>query len=144
MKQKLIISILSLLFLSSCGSRNEYSLSEGDLKFINSIIPLEENEEIEMYETNGGLKGFKTSGSFITNNRLASYWIDGNKDEIHSIKYNQIDSLKTVDRIKALTYASYIQVFGSNQNNFKIYVDADSTRTWLFLNKALDNWKNKK
>jgi len=146
MKGKLIIPILILLILHSCtfGERNENNLSEADLKFINQIIPLEEGENIQLFETNGGLKGFKTSGNFITNKRLASYWIDNNKKETYSVMYSHIDSLSFTDRIKDLTYASYIQVYASNNNDFKLYIDADSARTYAFFNKALENLKNKK
>ncbi len=137
---------LSLCLLYSCGfgEKNEHNLSEEDLKFINEIIPLEDDEEIQLFETNGGLKGLKTSGNFITNKRLASYWINGKTDEVHSIKYSQIDSLKTMDRTNEVTYASWIQIYCSSQNNFKIYVDADSTRTWTFFKEAVGNWNSKK
>lgn len=133
---------LFIIVISSCkfGDRNEHNLSNKDLIFINKIIPLEEDEEIQLFETNGGLKGFKNSGNFITNKRLISYWIDGKRDKVHSIKYKQIDSLKTIDNTKATTFASYIQVYSSSQNNFKVYVDADSIRTWEFFNKALKNY----
>ena len=60
------------------------------------------------------------------------------------MKYYQIDSLKPVDRTNAKTYASYLEVYGANQYNFKIYVDADSARTFNFFNKAIKNWNNKK
>ena len=78
------------------------------------------------------------------NKRLSHYWLDGKNDEVHSLKYDQIDSLKAVDRTKAATYASYLEVYGANKYNFKIYVDNDSARTWDFFNKAIENWNNKK
>ena len=144
MKRSLFTFIIVTLLFYSCGSRNENNLSKDDLKYINEIIPLEENESIELFETNGGLKGYKTAGNFITNKRLTHYWLDGKNDEVHSLKYHQIDSLKAVDRTKAATYTSYLEVYGANQYNFKIYVDADSARTWNFFNKAIENWNNKK
>jgi len=139
------ISILGMILLNSCklGDRTESNLSNEDIGFIKGIISLDEDENIQMFETNGGLKGFKTSGNFITNKQIATYWIDGRNDEIHSIKYKEIDSLKTVDRTRAVTYASYIEIYSSNQNNFKVYVDADSTRTWEFFNKITENWSNR-
>lgn len=144
MKKMLILYLIGTVILQSCGGRDENNLSQEDLKYINDTIPLEEGEEIELFETNGGLNGFKTAGNFITNKRLAHYWIDDKNNEAHSLKYNQIDSLKTVDRRRATTYASYLEVYGANRYTFKIYVDADSARTWEFFNRAIENWNNKK
>jgi hypothetical protein len=133
-----------VLVFYSCGNRDENNLSEEDLKYINEIIPLEEDEQIELFETNGGLSGYKTAGNFITNKRIAHYWLDGKNDEIHSLKYNQIDSLKPVDRTNIPTYASFIEVYGTQQYSFKVYVDADSARTQEFFNQAIKNWKREK
>ena len=144
MKKIVLLFLIGTAILQSCGGRDENNLTEEDLEFINEIIPLEEGEEIELFETNGGLNGFKTAGNFITNLKLAHYWIDGENVEAYSLKYNQIDSIKTVDRTKETTYASYLEVYGENQSNFKIYIDADSARTWKFFMKALENWSNTK
>lgn len=144
LKQQLVMLFVSMLVLSSCGGRNEDNLSKEDQQFIYRIVPLEKGERIELFETNGGLKGGKKAGNFITNQRLVHYWIDGRNDEINAIEYGQIDSLRAVDKTKVPRDASYLQVYGSNQNNFKIYIDADSARTWVFFNQAMENWKEKR
>jgi len=143
MRRILLILAFSTLIFHSCLQRDENNLSKEDLNYINEIISLEEGEIIELFETNGGLNGFKTSGNFITNKRLAHYWIDGENSKIHTLKYSQIDSLIAVDRRNAITYASFLKVYGAEQHHFKIFIDADSLRTWEFFNKALENWKNK-
>jgi hypothetical protein len=136
------ILLLSFIFLFSCArDKNETNLNKEDLATISTIIPLDKNETIELFETNGGFNGLKTSGNLITNKRIASYWLDGNNDEIHTIEYKDIDSIHTKDHSKALTYASYLQIYSSSKSNFKVYVDADSSRTWRFFNKAIENWK---
>ncbi len=144
MKTTLFFLLVPFLVFQSCGQRNENKLSEKDLAYINRIIPLDQNEVIELFETNGGTKGFKAAGNFITNKRLAHYWIDGKNDAAHSLKYDQIDSLVTIDRTRAATYASYIEVYGRNGYSFRVYIDADSSRTWNFFNKAIQNWQSKK
>lgn len=146
MKTYLFLYVCTPLLLSACdfGDRTEQNLSEKDIEYIDAVIlPIADDEEIQLFETNGGLKGFKTSGNFITNKRLVSYWIDDKTNEVYAIAYDQIDSLKPVDRTAALSYASYIQVYSSSVTDFKVYVDADSTRTWAFFNKALGNWENR-
>ncbi|MBL4703120.1 MAG: hypothetical protein JKY54_01275 [Flavobacteriales bacterium] len=146
LKTVTILLVLSLSVLISCelGEKNESTLSAEDLKLITEIIPFSEGETIQMFESNGGFQGLKASGNFITNLRLAAYWIDGKNDLINSIEYKEIDSLKTIDRVTALTYASYLQVYSSEQSNFKVYIDADSTRTWAFFNLAIESWNSNK
>jgi len=140
------LSFITLLLLAiSCNHyyKNETNLSVDDLDYLNTLVLLDKDENIQLFETNGGLKGLETAGNFITNKRVVSYWIDGKNNEIHSILYPQIDSIKVVNHIKTPPYASYIQIYGSN-NNFKVYVDADSTRTWLFFNTLINNWNSNK
>lgn len=140
------ITISCIILLNSCGliHKDETNLSKDDLIYIEKIIPLNQDEKIELFETNGGVKGLKTAGNFITNKRVASYWIDDKKDEVNYAFYNEIDSIKTIDRTKALTYSSYLEILSSSRGNFKIYIDADSTRISHFFNCALSNWKKYK
>lgn len=146
MKKPVILLTIIFIFFCSCrfGDKNETNLTKEDLEFIKKIIPLEKNEKIEMFETNGGLKALKTSGNFISDRRIASYWIDGKNDDVNSVEYKYIDSIKLFDRTKALTHASYLQIYSSGKADFKVYIDSDSIRTWSFFNKAMENWNNKK
>lgn len=138
------IFLCSSLFIFSCTSNNENNLTSEDKSYINKVIPFEENEVIELFETNGGLKGVKTSGNFITNKRLSTYWVDDNEKNINFAFYKEIDSIKYVDRRAASTFASYIEVYSQIKGNFKVYIDADSSREMTFYNHALNNLiKNK-
>lgn len=129
-----------LLSLPSCifQYKNERNLSKSDLVYLRKLGILKEDEKIELLESNGG---FKRSGNFITDERIASYWIDGRNDEVNSAEYSRIDSIKTVDRIHAWTYSSYMEVYHSHGKMFQVYVDADSLRTWQFFNRGITNWK---
>lgn len=136
---KLLFISISSFIISGCSSKNESNLSATDLAFINSIIPLEKGEEIELFETNGGFNGLKTSGNFITNQRIASYWLK-EAGQINVIAYEAIDSIKTIDLVNAVAYAYYLKVY-TDTTIFNIYVDADSVRTWQFFNQAIKNWE---
>lgn len=146
MKNKLLLLLtLSVVLLPSCNfrSKTESNLTQDDLNYINSIIPLDEDENIEMFDSQGGFKGVEGSGNFYTNKRIGAYWIDGKDDQINSAKYEEIDSIKTVDKVQAVTFASYLDVY-SSKGNFKVYIDADSSRTWAFFKGAIELWESKK
>lgn len=131
----LIILIVSLLIIScEIGGKTEANLTAKDVAFITTIIPLDEDEKIEYFDSNGGLKGIKTAGNFITNKRVTSYWINNKSCEKHSITFTDIDSIKLTDNSKSVSYASYIQIFGSLNNTFKFYIDSDSSRVYSFYN----------
>lgn len=144
MKSIITISLLLLFLvgLNSClTNKDESTLNSNDIRFIQNLGILHENEDIEIFESNGGFEGIKQSGNFITSNRIASYWIEDDQKEIESAYFsNEIDSVTFTDLISKPTYASYVTVYKTNGQNFKVYVDADSTRTYQFFNKAQNNW----
>ncbi len=133
---------MSTFTLLSCSSsKNESTLNSSDIRYIQELGILNKNENIEIFESNGGFKGLKQSGNFITSDRIATYWIEDNQKEIESAYFStEIDSITFTDLISKLTYASYVTVYRTDGRNFKVYVDADSVRTYQFFNKAQQNW----
>lgn len=136
------------IFFLACGlnsclqSGNESSLDQEDIQFIRDLGLLEASEEIEMFESNGGFKGLKESGNFITDRRIASYWIEDGKKDLHWAFFkDEIDSITFTDLVSALTYASYLTVYKHDAEPFNVYVDADSVRTYAFYKHAMDNWE---
>lgn len=140
--KKLISILLIGICITSCQSnKNESNLTVFDLKYIQNLGILLIDEKVELFESNGGFKGIKQSGNFITSNRIASYWIDNHGKTINSAYFgNEIDSISFTDLISAPTYSSYLTVYKSNGEQFNVYVDADSSRTYKFLCKAQNNW----
>lgn len=140
------IVIISVLFgaLQSCTvNKDETSLNADEIDFIQELRILEEEEVIEMFESNAGFKGIEQSGNFITKKRIASYWIEDDQKEIESAFFsNEIDSITLTDLVSKPTYASYLTVYRSNGSTFKVYVDADSTRTYQFYEKAVSNLRD--
>src|SRR5690349_24302230 len=118
--------IALLIVLTSCSyqTRKGDELSVSQLNYIKSLGLLED-EEIILFDTQTSLK---TSGNFITNKRLATYWIDSrdsSKNSIESAFYSEIDSIKTQDLTRALTYASFLRIAKNDGSSFKVYVDGD-------------------
>lgn len=142
MKQLFPLMIAMLCIISACSPpKNETNLTPAELVFIQNLGILGQNEEIEVFESNSGFKGMKESGNFITSSRIAHYWIDDDERQINSAFFHSdIDSITQTDLVTKLTYASYLTVYKNDGTHFKVYVDADSTRTYQFFNKARNNW----
>lgn len=138
----IVFPLLVGIFVSCSNQKNETSLDGEDKRFIRELGILDSLEEIELFECNGGFKGFKQSGNFITDKRIASYWIEDGEKEVYSAFFStEIDSISQTDLVSKLTYASYLTIYKTDGSSFKVYVDADSTRTYQFFNKASANWE---
>lgn len=145
-KFQLLFLISTLLFAVSCGwkAKNESNLTPKDLQFIRELRILDSNETILLFETNGDFSGLKQSGNFITNKRVASYWIENNVKELNFAFYSHIDSLKLNSRTNAVTLASSITIFANDKTTFELYIDADSARLNQFYDKTLEIWQKNK
>jgi hypothetical protein len=145
-KIQLLFLISTLLFAVSCRwkSKNEQNLTTKDLQFIRDLGILDSNETILLFESNGGFSGLKQSGNFITNKRMASYWIENNLKDVNFAFYTQIDSLKLNNKTVAATLASSITIYSHDQTTFELYIDADSSRLNQFYDKTLEIWQKNK
>jgi hypothetical protein len=143
MKFTRLLLILPLGILISCAeNKTEQNLMAGERKFIEGLGILELKEEVQLFENNDGSEDVTKSGNFITGKRIASYWIEDGKKEVYSAFFeNEIDSMSQTDNPTALTYASFVTVYKTDGSSFKVYIDADSTRTFEFFNKARSNWE---
>jgi hypothetical protein len=139
------IILILLLFLVSCesGIKKGNELSKSDLKYIRDLGLLNKREEIILFSSQGGIR---MSGNFISEKKLASYWIENRKEnnQINSAKFIEIDTLITKDLSEALTYASYIRVIKKDNSEFKVYVDGESERINEFFERAIYEWKKGK
>ncbi len=135
--------LLIVVFSSCTNETSEKTLSKEDHAFIESLGILAPEEEIELFESNGGWDGIKSAGAFITSQRIAYYWIEEGEKEINAAFFaTDIDSIALTDLSSKLTYASYITVYQRSGSSFKVYIDADSTRVKAFYDLAQDHLKN--
>ncbi|MEI7979983.1 MAG: hypothetical protein WCI53_14130, partial [Bacteroidota bacterium] len=114
-----------IFFISSCGSaiKKGDQLSSEDLKYIRSLGILDEGEKILLFDSQGALGGKRTSGNFITEKRLATYWIDDHDIKLNVVEsafYPDIDTIITKDQSKSATYASYLEVRTKDKRNFQV------------------------
>lgn len=140
---RLLILLFPVGILFSCAeNKTERNLTIGEHKFLEELGILEAKEEVQLFENNDGYEDVAKSGNFITNKRIASYWIKDDEKEVSTAFFeNEIDSISQTDNHTALTYASYVTVYKTDGSSFKVYVDADSARTYEFFNKARSNWE---
>jgi hypothetical protein len=138
--------ILILLIINLIGCtliKNDDNLTESDLKYIRSLGLIDENENILKFSSSMNIK---TSGNFITDKRLASYWID--KDDNKSYKdfafYSDIVKIDSVDKTNALTYASYLEITKRDSSRFKVYIDGDKDKYRSFIKIANTKWSEHK
>ena len=143
-KSIFLTSVLLLLVSCSLKAKNENNLTHKDLQFIRDLGILDSNETILLFESNGGLSGLKQSGNFVTDKRVASYWIENQVKELNFAFYSQIDSLKLSSRANAVTLTSSITIFVNDKKTFELYIDADSSRLNQFYDKTLAIWKKNK
>lgn len=139
----LLLTIPVGILVSCAENKTERNLTTGERNFIESLGILNLNEEVQLFENNDGSEDVTKSGNFITDRRIASYWMEDGKKEVHSAFFDhEIDSISQADNHTALTYASYVTVYKTDGSSFKVYIDADSTRTFEFFNKARSNWES--
>jgi len=137
------LALIVGLSLSGCSDApTEKNISPEDHAFIESLGILAPEEEIELFESNGGWDGLKSAGAFITSQRIAYYWIEDGEKEINAAFFaNDIDSIALTDLSTKLTYASYLTIYKHNDSSFKVYIDADSARVQAFYKKAVEHWE---
>lgn len=143
-KLKLIFCFATTALICSCIGhyRKGSDLGYFDLAYLRKLGLISDKEKVLFFDTEVPFSGLKVSGNFITDKRIAAYWIDDNdpsKTSIHYAFYNDVADLKC-RYIKALTYSSYITVTKTNGEIFKVYIDADSTTVHAFYNRAVAEW----
>ena len=130
------------MILISCngGIKNETELTQTDLNYLEKIGLKSEDEKIILFVSQ---LDNQTSGNLITDKRLASYWIDKDKNinKVNFAYYNEIDTLLTEDLSKSLTYASYIKVVKNDNSEFKVHVDDNKKNTTDFFKTAITEWE---
>lgn len=144
MMKKTGILVLLIVNLIGCSLINKDSeLTESDLEYIQSLGLIDKNENIIKFSTSMNIK---TSGNFITNKRIASYWID--KDENKSYKdfayYRDIEIIDSIDNTRAWTYTSYLMITKKDSSKFKVYIDGEKEEYLLFKRLAFENWRQNK
>ncbi len=126
------------MILSSCGlgSKEGADLSKDEIAYVQSLGILGEDEKIILFNSQ---LDTETSGNFISDKRLASYWIDkrdNSKTKVSYVYYEDIDTIVFKNLYKSLTYASFLEVVKKSGGKMRIYVDGDSSVVWHFYNVA--------
>lgn len=145
-----VIAVLPLTIVISCNRiQSGDRLSKSELEYIKGLGLLDSNENIILFETHSGrmFKSYETSGNFISDKRLASYWIDENNSRetiIDFAYYDNIDTLTAKDLSHDWTLASYIIVKKKNRQEFKLFIGGSSSEITDFFKQANNEWTSNK
>lgn len=146
----IVSAFLALTIVTSCnGIRSGDKLSKTELKYIKELVLLDSNENIILFETHSGrwFNGYKTSGNFISDKRLASYWIDKKSPQetiVDFAYYDNIDTMILTDLSHDWSSASYITVQKKNGQAFKLFVDGSRSEISAFFHQANNEWTSNK
>jgi hypothetical protein len=137
--RKTIFLIFVLNALISCSLiDNQKKLNDSDLIYLKDLGLLGEEESVLCFSPSINIK---SSGNFITNKRIASYWFD--KDTSKSFKesafYSDIIELDSLNLTNAWTVNSYLTVTKKDNTKFKVYIEKD--KYYDFVKIAFENWE---
>ena len=143
MKLKVLVQVYLLsLFFNSCQRiETGNSLSSSDLKYLESLNLLDNNERLYKFYSEYTKR---VAGNFFTDKRMARYWIDerdSSKNEISSAYFSDIKSIDTVYDAGS-TYCPYMLVTKKNGGKFKVCVDGKRSEIKSFFEEALQRWQN--
>ena len=135
MIKNLKLFVFASLFMG-CNFIERNNLDESNKNYIEDLGLLEKAEKIIWFDSQLSLK---KSGSFLSNKRLASYFLAGSeKDNFKEYAYlEEIDSIRLSDRYESISYSSFIEVFKKDGKSFKVYIDQDSSIVREYYNKTL-------
>lgn len=142
MKKIIYTQMLLVFSLIGCSLLGNKNIKEADRKYIQSLGLLNNEEKILLFSTSLNVK---TSGNFITNQRIASYWIDDKeKTKKKYAYYSNIIKIDTVDLTKAWTYNSYLIITKNDSTKFKVYIEGNKNEYNIFVKTAFESWEKYK
>jgi hypothetical protein len=138
------IVILSAWVLSCQRIEKGEDLPSEIIAQIQKMQLLDKDEQIILYYSS---LTKKLSGNFITEKRIASYWIDehdSSKTGKVFALYKDITSLDTNYMKQSIKLSPYILVTVSNGKKFKVYVDGKHDEVKRFFETAIEKWRSAK
>ena len=127
--------LAALLLLTGCRGDLKTSLDPESIRFITDLGLLDDGERIDLFDSHGAWGGSYRQGSFITDKRIATYWIEDGDTSRYFALFPEIDSLTYSDNSKSLTYASVVKVYAKDVS-FDVCIDLDSLPARTFFNRA--------
>lgn len=131
---------LILLFLFSCNHiETTSSLSEADIKYIQSLTLLDEDEKIHKFYSEFKKKN---AGNFFTDKRIAKYWVDDRNKQRNEISFAFYSNIKSIDTVynPGVTYCPYMLVTKLDNTQFKVCVDGKREYIKSFFEEAMSLW----
>jgi hypothetical protein len=139
---RLLLLLASFCFVSCEKVYNGEQLSSKTLNRLHSLGLLAPDENIYQFYSNAPNKA-AGAGNFYTTQRIANYWLDGDKQktQINFAYYKDIARIDTVYLDKALTYISYMVVTRKDGSHFQVYVGGKKPVVSSFFEHIIAHWK---
>ncbi|XLS30027.1 hypothetical protein ACJD0Z_04200 [Flavobacteriaceae bacterium M23B6Z8] len=134
--KKILLKLTCAIILSGCHFTNSDKLTNNDINYIKKLNLLDADERIVWFDSQLTVK---SSGNFLTNKRIASYWIDKYNKERSYLTFallKDIDSVKLKDLSNSITYSSHIEVFKGNES-FRVYIGQDTLKVKEYYRETL-------
>ena len=130
--------------LCACSQKESgHVLSKKMIKRLKGMQLLDEGETVLQFYTNYKKK---ITGNFVTDRRVAAYWIDArNKanDVISFAYYGNISQLAPYYK-SVHTTMPYLLVTTKDRKLFKVYVDGNEKTVKTFFDTAIAQWEKHK
>ncbi len=144
---RLIICIAILSLACNGGVRSGSDLSSEEIEHIRDLGILDTNEVIlVIHSQSGNIRNpFLQAGNFVSDKRIASYWIDPDSSETSVIAayHSSIDTL-TTHYNNGWPAGNYIKVDLVGPNWFNVYVNNDKEHARAFYEAALAAWRKQR
>jgi hypothetical protein len=139
--------IFIAIFIISCDKIQKGSaLKSADVDYIRSLGLLDKEETIYQFYGQKGLLSSIPNGSFYSDKRVASYWID-TKDSIkNSLNFAYYKDVKAMEPIynRGLTYMPCLRITKKHGDGFDVYAEGDTTALKHFFEGAMNEWQKHK
>lgn len=110
------------------------------IRLIRSIGLLDKNEQIIFYYSN-----FEKSkaGNFITDKRLAHYWLAAENKEENDTTYAYYSDILAIDTtyFVGVTYSPFMNIKRKDGSEFKVYIEGKHEEMKVFFEEAIRRWQ---
>lgn len=120
-----LIALIALVALAGCGGyESESGLSADAERTLIDLGWIREGEHVLFYTSRG--EDIEDAGAFLTETRVAAYWLVDGDDEDISIDLKDITALKLKDNDDSWTHADYVTVtWGADDQKTKVFLQSD-------------------
>lgn len=143
MRKHIILLIITIMLLTGCGRQSDSGLSSQEEAYLEALGLLSKDETVLFFDSS---TKFERSGSFFTDQRVASYWLDLHtpaKSQKSSALYRDVANI-SLRYAADWTYAHDILIELEDGTSFHVYVSSDKDFANNFFKTLTSTWQQAK